>query len=507
MKHTPLYFVVSLTGASVLALEILGLRVLGPFYGASLFLGSALVAATLAALAAGCALGGRWADHGARPGRLSIVLAVAGLWVIVIPWLRAPLLAATESWGPRAAVLVASFVLFFPPLALVGVTVPYAIRLAARSPDEVGRVAGNLLAFSALAGVAAALLTGFVLVPSLGVTRVFLLVGAALFVASAIAQTGARRLGPMGVLTVVAVSELLRWHEARPLPAEVRVLRQTPFAELRVVDHRGERFLLLDGDIRTRVRIEDAGPHQDRIPVLELAADLFERPGRALLVGLGGGPLARALAFDNWRVDAVEIDPAVVAVAREHFRLRPAFATVHVADGRRFLRGSRDSFDLIVLDAGGGGAVPCRLLTAEAFGEAKARLRPGGVLAVGLEGIGWTEPLARAAAATLGTRFRNVVALPTAEPPDRFGDIVLYASDRAMEIPRERLGDPVATLSDDEEHWRVLERMHGWDNRFAPKGGRVLTDDWNPADLRWEEIHRAARRETRSTLPASVLGW
>ncbi len=510
MSRPALFVVVSLSGASVLALEILGTRVLGPFYGVSLFLWSALISVTLAALATGYALGGRWADRGPRAARLAAILGAAGLWVILIPWLRAPLLALAEGWGLRAAVLVTSFLLFFPPLALLGMVSPYAIRLTARRVEEVGRVAGDLFAVSTLASVAAALLTGFVLVPSLGVTRLLLLVGAALLAAAAVAQLAGSRgrsravVLPLAVIAVPAVASLPV--RSTPVPG-VLAVRQSPYAELRVVDRGEDRYLLLDGGIHTQVRRADAAPRQDYVPVLELATELFARPGRALLVGLGGGALARVLTFDNWRVDAVEIDPAVVRAAREYFRLGPQFARVHLADGRRFLRASRDTFDLLVLDAFGSGAVPFHLVTSEAFAEAKARLRPGGVLALNLEAVGWDEPLARAVAATLATRFRHVLALPIAEPPDQLGNLVLLACDREMAIPPESLGDPVATLSDEQEHWRVLERMHAWNNRFVPSGGRVLTDDWNPADLRSEEINLAARRRTRTVLPASVLGW
>jgi hypothetical protein len=128
------------------------------------------------------------------------------------------------------------------------------------------------------------------------------------------------------------------------------------------------------------------------------------------------------------------------------------------------------------------------------------------VIAVNLEAIGWQEPLVRAAAATLGTCFAHVTALPIAEPPDQLGNVVLLASDRRPEIADERLGDPVATLPYEHEHWRVVQRMHAWANRFTPTGGRVLTDDWNPSDLRSEEINLATRRKTRALLPASLLG-
>src|SRR5689334_7337510 len=118
MKRGVLFLVVSLSGASVLVIEILGTRVLGPFYGVSLFLWSALIAVTLAALAAGYWLGGRWADQSPTPGRLALVLGLAGIWVLGVPWLRGPVVHAAMVLGLRAAVLVSAALLFFPPLLL-----------------------------------------------------------------------------------------------------------------------------------------------------------------------------------------------------------------------------------------------------------------------------------------------------------------------------------------------------------------------------------------------------
>ncbi len=56
MKNIFLYVIVFTGGASVLAIEILGTRILGPFYGVSLFLWSALITVTLIALSIGYAV-------------------------------------------------------------------------------------------------------------------------------------------------------------------------------------------------------------------------------------------------------------------------------------------------------------------------------------------------------------------------------------------------------------------------------------------------------------------
>jgi len=177
MNKTYLYVSVSVSGASVLAVEILGTRIIGPFYGVDLFLWSALISVTLAALAAGYWLGGRWADRGPTMGRFSALFVAAGLWLVLLPILRGAAIEIARPLGHRAALLSAAAMLFFPPLAILGMVSPYALKLRVRSVGEVGRSAGNLYAVSTLASVAAALLVGFVLVPNFGVKSIASAIG------------------------------------------------------------------------------------------------------------------------------------------------------------------------------------------------------------------------------------------------------------------------------------------------------------------------------------------
>lgn len=502
MSRGPLFAVVAISGACVLALEILGTRVLGPFYGVSLFLWSALIAVTLAALSAGYLLGGAWADRGPRAGRLAWILAAAGAWVLLVPLLRAPLLASSDGLGLRGAVLVAAVGLFFPPLTLLGMVGPYAIRLSAGRLEEVGRVAGSLFAVSTLASVAAALLTGFWLIPAVGVTRLTLAVGCLLLFAAVVAWlgAGARRPGPAVPLVALVLAGAGGWalaHADAPPAAGTRFLAQSPYAQIEVRDLNGVRFLLIDGGVHTAVRTDWWVSEQEYVIVSELAQEMFARPGRMLLVGLGGGAAARSFWHVGWKVETVEIDPVVVEVARRYFRITPQVTDIHLMDGRRFLRTTDERFDLLFLDAFGSSSIPFHLVTREAFALARSRLAPGGILMLNLEAKGWHDPIVNAVGATLGREFAHVLALPIAEPPNRLGNVIVLASDRALDLDEGRLGDPLGSLSDPYEHWRVLQRNHAWDNRFTPRGGQVLTDDLNPVDLWAESTHLAARRDVR----------
>src|SRR5262245_30745753 len=311
-----LYVVVSVSGAAVLAIEMLGTRLLGPFYGVSLFLWSALISVTLAALAAGYALGGRWADRGPRRSRLGLLLAGAGAWLLAVPWLQRPVLTLLEPVGLRAAVLVAACVLFALPLVLLGMVSPYAVRLKTPSLDRVGRTAGNLYAISTIASVASALLTGFFLIPSIGVHRLVVLIALVLLATSLLLVEWRRTkagVGVVGLLTCLGVVLLPRLPSSAAAPGGgVLAIEQSPYAEIRVLEKPLERFLLIDGGIHTWVATDTWRPLLRYAAALNVMKLLFDAPGRLLTVGLGGGSVVQEYARDGWAVDAVEIDPVVI---------------------------------------------------------------------------------------------------------------------------------------------------------------------------------------------------
>ncbi len=508
MKNGYIYLVVTVSGASVLALEILGTRVLGPFYGVSLFLWSALISVTLAALSLGYALGGRWADAGPRMRRLSLLLLLAGLWVVLIPLLRRPVLSIAEPFGLRFAVLVAATILFFPPLTLLGMVSPYAIRLKASSIDVVGRTAGNLYAISTVASVAAALLVGFFLIPHAGVQRLTLATGIILIGTSLVGLAGGRK-SAARVLSFLVIAGAVAGACAF-LPAGhdtasgVVAVQESPYGEIRVVDQEGLRYLLIDGGIHTVMSIEGGVFESSYTNVLDVAKRFFDHPGRMLLIGLGGGAVAESYAADGWQVDAVEIDPAVTRVAREHFGLAPREAAVHHADGRRYLTTSAETFDVIILDAYGSSSIPFHLVTREAFALAAQHLSRDGLLAINVQCVGWDTPIVRSIAATLAQSFDNVLALPMAEPPNSLGNLILFAANRPLELSEIR--EPEVPLDRASPEY---DRFHAWENRFKPdtRGAPVLTDDLNPSDLWAEETNLATREKLHEFFEEKGEDW
>jgi spermidine synthase len=501
------YLAVIVGGASVLAMEILGTRIIAPFYGSGLYLWSALISVTLAALSAGYAVGGRWADRGVRLGRFCAIIGLAGLWIAAIPWLRLPLLAIAGKAGLRAGVLITATVLFFPPLALLGMVSPYAIRLQAASLEVVGRTAGNLYAVSTVASVAAAIATGFFLIPHVGVYRLVFLIGLVLVATSLLGfAMEHRRKAGLAAILILAPAAVLSFRAAPAHTADpargVMAVEQSAYGEIRVVDYEDTRNLIIDGGTHS---IVDPGTWESLAPyvrVVDIAKEFFTQSGDMLLVGLGGGSVAKSFSRDGWRVDAVEIDPAVTRMARRYFGLDSTEAEVYEMDARRFLLTHNWTYDVIVMDAFGSTSIPFHLVTTEAFRLIRSRLLPGGVLAMNLEAVGWHDVVIRSIAATARRQFDHVVVLPIVEPPDQLGNVVLLASNREIDldlnlpIPRDRFSP-------------AYDRAHAWDNRFEVPvaGNQVLTDELNPVDVWSDRVNFAARKELHAVWDKRGVAW
>lgn len=496
---------VAVAGACVLAVEILGARLLAPYYGSSLYLWSALIAVALLALSLGYWVGGRYADRGPTLPRFCALFAAAGLWTAAIPWLRGPLLAAAEPLGLRGAVLAVSAALFLPPLALLGMTSPYAVRLAASDLGRLGRTAGRLSAVSTIAAMAAAVGTALLLVPAAGSERSMFLSGLVLVV-TALALAALRRRGRVPALLALAAAvaaAVIANPNRLPDPARgILAIEHSPYGEIRIVEMDDLRLMLIDGMVHTETDTLTLEAPSDYVSVLDLPGGMFREPGRMLLIGLGGGAVARRYARRGWSVDAVEIDPAVTRAALGYFGFAPADARVFHMDGRAFLAKSGGLYDLIIVDAFGSSSIPFHLVTREAFALMRSRLAPGGAIAMNVIAVGWRHPLVRSLAATLGREFDHVAALPMAEPPNRLGNVIIMASSREIALLEE---PPVPSDRFSDEYHRI----HAWDNRFTvdARGARVVTDDWNPADLWAEEINLEMRKGLHEYFGGTGLAW
>lgn len=126
------------------------------------------------------------------------------------------------------------------------------------------------------------------------------------------------------------------------------------------------------------------------VDLLHLAAVRAPCQRRFLLVGVGGGVVARQLArtYPGAYIDAVESDPRVVDLARRWFGLDAIpDLSITVGDGAAFLRRApREAWDAILVDAYDGSELAGALATRGFFADARRALRPGGGVAFNVIG-------------------------------------------------------------------------------------------------------------------------
>lgn len=110
---------------------------------------------------------------------------------------------------------------------------------------------------------------------------------------------------------------------------------------------------------------------------------LAQQPQRMMIVGVGGGTMPMFLRhyYPRAVIDAVDIDPDVVHVAKAYFGLREdERLKAHVGDGRAFVEGAREPYDIIFLDAFGTRNVPPHLTTVEFMRAVRRAVKPTGVV-------------------------------------------------------------------------------------------------------------------------------
>lgn len=110
---------------------------------------------------------------------------------------------------------------------------------------------------------------------------------------------------------------------------------------------------------------------------------LADAPRRLLVIGVGGGTLPMFLRkhYPEATIDAVDIDPQVIDVARGYLGLREdAALRAHAADGRAFIEAVREPYDVIFLDAFSSSEVPAHLTTREFLQAVRRALTPAGVV-------------------------------------------------------------------------------------------------------------------------------
>jgi spermidine synthase len=384
-----LYITAAVTGGAIMIVEILGAKMLAPYFGSSHFVWTAQIAVTMVALAAGYYAGGRLVDRTPDPAVVykaiifaACYLCLSGLLVEKIAYWALQFNLATGSF-------ICAVVLFFLPLCLLAMVGPIFVRVLTDSVAFVGSNVGRLTAISTVGSFGGTILIGYVLIPLLPnavsmylTAAVLLLVGVGYFVI-------VRRRITTALMVMMAAGMALGFAGVRHRPAYAQAIEidhaNSHFGVLQVLDdpktHR--RYLLNDYLMQDSY---DPSTRQSLSAFTEilylLGRGYTPHIDHVLCIGMGVGIMPMQFARDGAEVDAVEINPAVVPLATRHFDLDTNRVRVVVGDGRYYLNECTKKYDTVILDAFVGDSMPTHLFTRETFQQIRDILRPGGTLVI-----------------------------------------------------------------------------------------------------------------------------
>jgi spermidine synthase len=459
-----------------------------------------LISVVLAALSLGYWLGGIVADRWPRLSVLGVLIAIPGIMIALLPFVYPPLnrAIAGSDLGTRLSPLVSSLVLFLVPSVFLGTVSPFAVRLQARAVTSVGTTAGGLYAVSTAGSIAGTLVTAFYLITVLGVGNIVHALGLTLLLAAVAVFLGERRvvraalaLGCAGLLFLA-----MAWAaRARAVEQGLILDIESFYNHIHLVDDGGTRYMDFDNLRQSAMLLED--PWELRLRYtrfLALALAFQPEPKRALILGLGGGSFPKRLYrdFPQLVVDAVDIDPEVLAIARRYFQVpEDSRLRLHNRDGRRFVRETDATYDLIFLDAYNSDTIPFHLTTREFYRELTARLAPGGIVVSNIIGSlrGPQSAFFRAMYRTLAETFPTVHVIPTYEVSGGLAlgeiNIILVATQDRTRLTRAelmaragRVGGRLVPASDLVEYASYLLEVP-----ITVSDVPILTDDYAPVEL------------------------
>ncbi len=475
-----LFFTITVSGGIVMILELLGTRIIAPYYGVSLYVWTALISVTMVSLALGYYIGGYLADRFTR-FRLAHVILIAALSTLSIPFISGSVLEFTNPLGIRGGAFVSALLLFTVPLTALAMVGPFVIKLATRDIAGVGRIAGSTYAVSTVGSVLGTLVLAFYLLPAFGTRAIMFSTSLVLILLSILLSVRDKQKSshewstlPL-VLIAVSAFGLSAVNFARPAQPskDFTVLHSEEghYGWVRVVDdeRKGFRLLLSDSSVLSAMEVAHGHSLLGYQAVLGLVPSVFRpQANQALLIGLGGGHVARDLKAKGLETDTIEIDPIVADMAKRFFNFIPTGKFI-VGDARYEIKNLDKHYDFIIHDCFTGGSEPIHMLTVEMLTQLRNMLTQQGVLA--LNYVGYTHGEGANAVTsvykTLASVLPNIRVFIT-EKSD-FTDFIFLASKEPLTL--------TANTQDKVTQW-LLDHEYP----MTDANGIIITDDFNPME-------------------------
>jgi spermidine synthase len=418
-----------------MGLELLGFRLFGPVFGYSSYVWGSLIGIVLAALALGYILGGRLADKKPRASVLFKRIVAAGAYLFLTLLIYTDVLEMSYiRLGTILGSMAATCIIYGPPMVLFGMVSPFVIRLLAAQKD-VGRIAGGIYGLSTIGSILGTFVTAFILIRALGSHATLLLFASTVLVVGVV---GLVSYAPkwVGALALVAIAPFSFPHPAK----NVLLHKESFYNDIRVLRREdGKTSLSVNRWTSYSVAVSEKENYLTGNSYYDYfsAAALLTEPRGILILGMGAGTSVHQYLhfFPDAHVDAVEIDPEIIRIAKDkrYFGVKESpRLKIFTEDARPFLSKSKKKYDVIELDMFQGGPdVPFYVTTKEFFRLVADHVLPKGVAMMNVLSVGEESTLLCSIDRTLRTAFQTVFAVRV----EKSSNYILVGLKEKLDVP------------------------------------------------------------------------
>lgn len=441
-----IFFIIAfIEGGTVMAIELLGAKMVAPFYGASLYVWTSIFITTLGGLASGYFIGGRAATKPKKEFILFVVLLIGAAFIALMPVIAPLIMEATFSIGIRAGSLISCLLFMLIPLICMGMVSPLVIELASAQIKNAGKSAGTIYAVSTIGGILATLLLGFFVIPEFGIKKPLLFCAAIAGICpiTYFLMRRKRAAAIMSILIFILIGNLAK---SPPKSSDADIIKYCSEGLLgqvmvidipMIVDGKDQinRKLFVNRIAQTNTSPENKGfslwsyPHR-----ISMLASIKPKGSKALVLGYGAGSNAWEMLGLGFDTKAVELDKRIKDVAARFFFADENRCPVIIDDARHFLRISNEKFDVVIFDLLRGDEQPSYVLTLETMCELKKNLNPNALVIVNFQGEvkGPMSLAARSVYRTLMEAGYDTGYFFEKAPNEGLSDIIFVASDSKL---------------------------------------------------------------------------
>lgn len=421
-----LEIVVFVCGAVVMIFELVGSRVLGPYFGTSLFVWTSLIGIILGSLSFGYYLGGKIADRQCSFKSLSLIIFLAAISIGLMVSIKDFWLIVLQSSfrDIRTSSVLASLTLFLPASVFLGMVSPYAVKLKITNLNTSASTVGNLYAISTCGSIFGTFLAGFYLIPHFGTNRLLIILSITLIIISLVLSAKKSTWIKLSVFAIVVIGWFAISGLNYMLPKSGFIDVDTAYNRIWIynrIDYRTNKIVKMMGinnENNSSMFLDSDELVNEYTKYYHLAKHFNPNFKKTLMLGGAGYSYPKDFLhkYPEATIDVVEIDPKVTELAKKYFRLEESpRLTIYHEDGRVFLNKTPEKYDVIFGDAFNSlHSLPYQLTTKEAVQKKYNILNDDGVVILNIISAieGEKGKFLRAEYATYKSLFPQVYLFP-----------------------------------------------------------------------------------------------